>query len=445
MILKSLTVGGFKNLGPTKISFDHNIVAVISPNNYGKSNLLEALNFATDFIVAGTKQRINMMGWSSGIPLTPFLANEPFQFQMEFEAPDLGDYRFVRYGFSFMWYRDDQTGRRIVDETIEMRQTESVRYSSYLKRKQGQYRKGKTTNAFRNISLDDAVLAIDVLPSVEDLEYKSVLQAVRSFGFRVCDTLDVKNQFQFTPFRIGDEDDKHIHFDDEDVPRALYQLKELYPDQYWQFEDAIHTLFPEFSEIHIHAHELSVSPDQVTHIFARRNSAENSGEPPVDEEIPFHLKDKVYRITIKSDYLNQPVNLATMSTGTKRIFWLLTNIFVASCNHVSCVGVEELETSIHPKMLKNLLEIISDTIESTQIIISSHSPYLVQYLKPEQLYAGASGYEGVAQFYPIAKTKVKKLLTAARSYGLSVGEYLFELMSGGDMSLITLRNYLEGF
>ena len=41
--------------------------------------------------------------------------------------------------------------------------------------------------------------------------------------------------------------------------------------------------------------------------------------------------------------------------------------------------------------------------------------------------------------------KVKKLLAAARSYDLTVGEYLFELMSGGEESLETLRNYLEGF
>lgn len=445
MVLKSLMVGGFKNLNLTRIDFEHNTVAVISPNNYGKSNLLEALDFATDFISASPKQRTNMMAWTNGIPLTPLLANEPFQFQLEFEDSSLCEYRFVRYGFSFLWYRDNKTGQRILNETLEMRPHESVRYSSYLKRTPGQYRKGKTTTSYRNISLDATILAIDVLPSVEDLEYKEVIQAIRSFEYRVCDTLDVRNQFQFTPFRIADEDDKHIRFDDEDIPRALFQLKEMFPERYWQFEDAIHSLFPEFSEIDIRAHELSVSQSQVTHFYARTPTDGTASEQIIDEEIPFHLNDKVYRITIKSEYLNQPVNLATMSTGTKRIFWLLTNIFVASCNNVSCIGVEELETSIHPKMLKALLEIISETLECTRIIVSSHSPYLVQYLKPDQLYAGASNCRGVAQFYRVSSMKVKKLLAAARSYDLTVGEYLFELMSGGEESLETLRNYLEGF
>ena len=94
-MLKSLTVGGFKNLRTTRLRFDHPSIAVISPNNYGKSNLLEALDFATDFISASPKQRANMMSWVDAIPLTPELANEPFSFEMELDAPELGEYRFI--------------------------------------------------------------------------------------------------------------------------------------------------------------------------------------------------------------------------------------------------------------------------------------------------------------------------------------------------------------
>ena len=63
MRLKSISVGGFKNLNYTTIRFNSNTIAVISPNNYGKSNLLEAIGFANDFIVAGPKMRLNMMSW----------------------------------------------------------------------------------------------------------------------------------------------------------------------------------------------------------------------------------------------------------------------------------------------------------------------------------------------------------------------------------------------
>ena len=101
MILKSLTVSGFKNVKSTCLDFTSKTLAVVSPNNYGKSNLLEALTFATDFISAGTKQRTMMMSWIDGIPIVKGLDSSPFQFDMEFELPNQEEYRFVHYGFTF--------------------------------------------------------------------------------------------------------------------------------------------------------------------------------------------------------------------------------------------------------------------------------------------------------------------------------------------------------
>ena len=59
MKLKSVTIGGFKNIRKTKINLS-NITAIISPNNYGKSNLLEAIDFGVEFISASEKDRKNI-------------------------------------------------------------------------------------------------------------------------------------------------------------------------------------------------------------------------------------------------------------------------------------------------------------------------------------------------------------------------------------------------
>ena len=80
MKVMSLSVGGFKNLDYTTLNLE-GMAAVVSPNNYGKSNFLEALSFATDFISSGTKTRKQMMGWTKGIPLTKNLDKKDFKFQ----------------------------------------------------------------------------------------------------------------------------------------------------------------------------------------------------------------------------------------------------------------------------------------------------------------------------------------------------------------------------
>lgn len=446
MILKAISISGYKNLLNTTLSFrKQRVVAVVSANNFGKSNLLEAIRFANDFLSAGFKQRKEMMSFIPGIPLTPKIAEEPFRFDMEFELPDQEKYRFVHYGFSFLWLRDDKTGCRIIDEHLEMRSKGSAKYSAFLKRKEGKYRKGKTTNNYRKIVLEDATLAIDVLPSVEDLEYSDVIRQIRLFQYCVCDTLDAGDRFLFFPFSATKLDDSRIRFDDEDVPRALYQLKQLYPEQYSLFEDAIMSLFPEFEGISVQAHDVKITQAKAETLILKEN--ESMAQEQAIPSLPFQIKDKIYRVFIRSSCLNQPVSLGTMSTGTKRIFWLLTNIFIANCTGVACIGIEELETSIHPKMLKGLLEIINDSLENTCVIISSHSPYLVQYLKPAQLYIGppalTPALTGVAQFFQIPNRKVNKLRSAAQVYDMSIGEYLFELMSGGSASADILESYLE--
>jgi hypothetical protein len=54
-----------------------------------------------------------------------------------------------------------------------------------------------------------------------------------------------------------------------------------------------------------------------------------------EDVVPFKVKEELYRLIINSEYLNQPINASLMSTGTKRIIWLLTNVFISSCSGIS--------------------------------------------------------------------------------------------------------------
>ena len=161
------------------------------------------------------------------------------------------------------------------------------------------------------------------------------------------------------------------------------------------------------------------------------------------KDIPFKIRDELYRVIITNKNLNQAINISMMSTGTKRIFWLLANIFIASARGMSFVGVEELETSIHPRLLKGLLEVLDEVLDNTSLLISSHSPFLVQYIKAEKIYVGMPNNGGTAEFRKTKASKTKALIKTARDNGMAVGEYLFELMAGDQDSIETLSFYLE--
>ncbi len=443
MKIKSISVGGFKNLKRSTMQLD-NITAVISPNNYGKSNLLEAIDFGVDFLSSNSKDRKIMMKWIRGIPINKTIENDEFFFEIELEDEALDEYRYIRYGYTFRWFRDDGKGQRITNEWIETRPNESVRYTAFLKRSEGKYRKEKDTSSFRKINLEDSQLAIDVLSAMDDIAIQPVIKAIAGIDYHVCSSLDLGDRFQSAPIEYVDHDDGCIAFDDKDVPRALFQLKEQYPDKYELFLEAVYHLFPEFTDVSIQAYTLNRENSKVNLIIsADEGELVQTTFEEAQNDIPFKIRDELYRIIITNRNLNQAINISMMSTGTKRIFWLLANIFIASAKGMSVVGVEELETSIHPRLLKGLLEILDEVLDKTSLIISSHSPFLVQYIKAEKIYVGMPNTEGTAEFRKTKSSRIKSLIKTARDNGMSVGEYLFELMAGDQDSIETLSFYLE--
>ena len=444
MKIKSISVGGFKNLKRSKIQLN-NITSIISPNNYGKSNLLEAIDFGVEFLSSNSKDRKNMMKWLRGIPINKCIENDEFFFEVELEDELLDEYKFIKYGYTFKWFRDDGKGQKITNEWIETRPNESVRHTAFLKRSEGKYRKEKNTNSFRKINLEDSQLAIDVLASMEDIAIQPVIKAITQIDYHVCSSLDLGDRFQGEPIEyVDNNEDGSVAFDDRDVPRALFQLKEQYPEKYLLFLEAVYDLFPEFTDVTIQSYTLNIDNSKVNLIVSA--DGEESIETSLEEakkDIPFRIRDELYRVIITNRNLNQSINISMMSTGTKRIFWLLANIFIASAKGMSFIGVEELETSIHPKLLKGLLEILDEVLDNTSLLISSHSPFLVQYIKAEKIYIGLPNTSGTAEFKKTKSSKVKALIKSARDNGMAVGEYLFELMAGGQDSIETLSFYLE--
>ena len=239
---------------------------------------------------------------------------------------------------------------------------------------------------------------------------------------------------------IDKADDDSVAFDDRDVPRALYQLMQNFPDKYDLFLEAVYALFPEFTNVAVLPYEIRNLVKDIKTVIS--SDADNS-DSDEESEIPFRIRDELYKVIITHKDLNQPIDMAMMSTGTKRIFWLLANTFIASSKNISFISIEELETSIHPRLLKNLLEILDEALDDTSIIISSHSPYLVQYFKPDKIFVGVPTNDGTAVFKKIKASRTKSLLNAARGQDMTIGEYLFELMSGDVDASNTLSFFLE--
>lgn len=302
MRLLSVTVSGFKNLAETTV-FPDGLVAVVAPNNYGKSNLIEAIDFGVTFIGESRGRRRRMMGNPGCLPLTPDLALADYSFAVEIEASELEEhYRFIKYGFSFVWAKDDGSGLRVTNETLEAKQSLSGRWTTYLKRGEGKYRSSYETRSFRKIALDDDQLAIDVLASIDDAAIGDVVRLINGLSVGVCATSNSAEmgKFESKPLGFGRSTlaADGPHFDDDDLPRALYELRDYAPERYDVLMEALYTIWLEFEDIQVERYELGRERHET--IEGALTSAKAD-----DARVPYTIRDDLYRLSIKSAYLNQ--------------------------------------------------------------------------------------------------------------------------------------------
>ena len=137
MDLKEITTSGFKNLGKTTINFCNNhITSIIAPNNYGKSNFLESLDFSYDFIQANPKQKKTMMEYFPAIPINKYIDQSNFLFSVEFETAIGSVINLVHYQFEFEWLKNEtKKGSKIVSEILKVKEAKAnSKFTTLIKR-----------------------------------------------------------------------------------------------------------------------------------------------------------------------------------------------------------------------------------------------------------------------------------------------------------------------
>lgn len=422
MKLTNITVKGFRNIKNVSIELK-NLLSFVSINNYGKSNLLRAMDFALEFVTQNEKIRNRMMGFTGGIPLNQHMENDNFYFQIE-GVDENKAYAHFKYGYEFVWHKDDKSGNKIINEWLDVKENNSSHYKKLFDRKNNQFKKDVKTKYKTKLKLSDTQLIIDFLSSVEDLEYSELINYIKNIKYSYCSLLDANPNFEPIPFHLLGEEEI-VPYNDRDIPRALYFLNENNPKKFKSFKSSIFRLFPEFEDISFNKKEIEARMTKKILLTTVADESEDILPPTL-------VKDQIYQIFIKHKFLNQPISMERMSAGTKRIFWILLNVLLSDENNVQILAIEELETSIHPGLLKKLLEEIEMLTQNTNILISSHSTNILQYLRHDQIYIGTPNKFGIAEFSRVKSSKFSKLNNLAHSLGMSYGEYIFNYISQCD-------------
>lgn len=418
----NFTIGGFKNLKKTTFCLD-NIMALVGENNYGKSNIFHALDFALTFIHATNEIKNQMMSMNRCLPLNKILQEDPFYFEIEVtlsksESESINN---IKYSYEFEWIKKDNRGKKVFQETLKIKSRKvNSRYEKILSRESDKclYKKNEGARCSSPLSIKYDELAINKLDAIGEWKYQDIINLIKSINFKIEKHLDPNSMYAGIPIMFKDIDINNT----DDLPLILYNLQKNNAEDYEILKNAFLQLFPSISDIVIVSHEFK--RDGFSKIFKNQDDFDN-----FLNEAPFIIKDQVHKLYIVDKNLNQPIESNLMSDGTKRILALLTDVLINK-DRCSIVAIEEPENSIHPSLLRAFLTILKSLNYNITIMLASHSPFIIQYLNLDDIYIGLPNTAGVAEFKTIYGERNKKLVRKnAEDLDINIGEYIFELLN----------------
>jgi len=133
---------------------------------------------------------------------------------------------------------------------------------------------------------------------------------------------------------------------------------------------------------------------------------------------------KMTYIMLREKGLPEPLHYENISDGTLRLLAFITAVHLGS----PLVAFEEPENCVHPHLLRALVDLCR--YGPSQVIITTHSPYLVDHLAPEELrlVVKREGRTEVRAITGEQRELVRKMLEE----GFTLGELWYDKVLGED-------------
>lgn len=145
--------------------------------------------------------------------------------------------------------------------------------------------------------------------------------------------------------------------------------------------------------------------------------------------------DQFFKLELIDKYSNKPIPTHDISDGTLRILAFLAVLYQKETPSIICF--EEPENGIHPWLLNKIMELLKIvstegiTGKPVQVLITTHSPLLLNYVEPHQVRVVKLDKEGKTQVSPLPLDS-PRFQKALEAYDEGLGELWFTDIFGGN-------------
>ncbi len=410
MKLKQIRVDGYKNLIDCKLNLsDFNVL--VGPNNGGKSNFLEAIQMLWPFLMGSDKLRKKMFKgmtppprMGSSICHLPAYKNKPLSIGLTFETEIKESKWVVNYDMKVQCdpdYDEKKENAGFVSEVMTAKEPSKTGIArTYINRE------GKSLEVCGKkdaISIDNSsMLAIKSLyPEGKGLPEELL------FFIDLISIIVIQSIFSFSPkeLRKNVGTEEPIYSSDFDLLLAIDDIKKE-EKKYELFKEAFCDIL-ELENIHFEAIEHSVpgkeeskKTERLRFMFVKRKGV---GYFPILE----------------------------YSDGTFVVASILAAL-LSEKRAGTMMPIEEPENFLHPAALKKLIKFLQEHADRWPVLITTHSPFLLNGVNPEDVRVAVVDQTGATHFEAVKNTK--QLRDYLKSGLMSFGDLLasnYEEVLGG--------------
>ena len=281
-----------------------------------------------------------------------------------------------------------------MEEYLKIKDNDSQKYSFYIKRNNDEtfIKTSVTGGCSKKIKIENNELVINKLMAYDDLYYLELIKRINNINIYVDRHFNTNNLYDVETILRKNYTDCQLD-DITNVPRILFKIKKDYPNKYEKIINTVKDIFPFINDIKVISYDIN-------------NEVMNK---TIKEDDYFTIAKKIYFSVVIDKNIIEPIEISDMSDGVKRVLLIFTTLVLADINNYSLVAIEEPENSLNPKILQRYLIALNSFSRNTNVIITSHSPYLINYLNPSNIYLGLPNTEGVARFNRIKEKSSNKL------------------------------------
>jgi predicted ATPase len=337
--LRKLSIRNYKSIAACQVSLKP-LTVLVGRNGSGKSNFLDAIHFVTDALLTSLDHAFKSRGGIGDVRRRS--TGHPINFAMKLEVA-LSDYRLATYGFEVA--AREKGGFAIRSEQLDIRDAKNLSVAHF-----------RRDEKIATASIHGR--GIEVLPPVlADRLYLVTAAGLPAFR-PAYDGLLAMGFYNLNPEAMKElqspDAGEILHGDGSNIASVIARLTAEQPDTLQRIKTYLSTIIPGIENVE----RISLGPRE-TILF---------GQKVQGAQHPWRFY------------------ASSMSDGTLRALGALVAVtqFAGTDLPIQLVGLEEPETALHPAAAGALMEALREATPHTQVLVTSHSPDLLDQLDPDR-------------------------------------------------------------